>query len=134
MQVSVRSVTAEAIVLCAPLSPNINHRETVFGGSASALAILSAWSLVQLRMQDAAVECRLVIQRNRMEYSAPIQGTFCAHSFLVQPDRWELFLKALQRKGMARIEVGASLMFAGREAGRFEGEFVALEQGRDERS
>ena len=42
MGVTVRSVSGEAVTLAAPLAPNINHRETVFGGSASALAILAA--------------------------------------------------------------------------------------------
>ncbi len=134
MQVSVSAVAADGIVLCAPLLPNINHRETVFGGSASALAILAAWSLVHLRLQAAGAASRLVIQRNRMEYTAPIQGAFCAHSFLTEPGRWEPFLGTLQRKGMARIRVGATLIFAEQEAGRFEGEFVALAQGRSERN
>jgi thioesterase domain-containing protein len=46
MQVSVRELTDELVVLGAPLAPNMNHRSTVFGGSASALAILAAWSLL----------------------------------------------------------------------------------------
>jgi thioesterase domain-containing protein len=43
MRVGVVTVDAGTVVLRAPLEPNINHRETVFGGSASALAILAAW-------------------------------------------------------------------------------------------
>ena len=50
MGVSVLSVGEEAVTLRAPLAPNINHRETVFGGSASALAILAAWSLLHTRL------------------------------------------------------------------------------------
>ena len=40
--VQVVEVTNNSVILTAPLQPNINHRLTVFGGSASALAILSA--------------------------------------------------------------------------------------------
>jgi len=133
MRVSVGEISDNSVVLCAPLLPNINHRETVFGGSASALAILAAWSLVHLRLQAGGAASRLVIQRNRMEYILPILGTFYAHSFLAEPDRWDLFLKTLRRKGMDRIPVGAKLMSGEREAGRFEGEFVALAPGLDER-
>ena len=57
MQVEAIFASAEAIVLGAPLEPNINHRETVFGGSASALAILSAWSLLHTRLQAEHVAC-----------------------------------------------------------------------------
>ncbi|SFK43726.1 thioesterase domain-containing protein, putative [Methylophaga sulfidovorans] len=42
MQVSVDHVSDEKVILRAPLTPNINYHETVFGGSASTLAILSA--------------------------------------------------------------------------------------------
>ena len=44
------SVAPDTVVIEAPLAPNINHRKTVFGGSASALGILAAWSLVHLRL------------------------------------------------------------------------------------
>ena len=42
MQVTVVEASFQQVVLTAPLAPNINHRETVFGGSASAVAILAA--------------------------------------------------------------------------------------------
>ena len=64
MAVSVVSVTDSAVTLQAPLEPNINHRETVFGGSASALAILAGWSLLHVRLRAAGIANRLVIQRN----------------------------------------------------------------------
>ena len=42
MQVTVVEASLQQVVLTAPVAPNINHRETVFGGSASAVAILAA--------------------------------------------------------------------------------------------
>lgn len=59
MQVHVDEVTGEHVRLSAPLAPNINHRETVFGGSASALSILSARSLLHVRLTGARVTARL---------------------------------------------------------------------------
>ena len=78
MQVSVARASPESVVLSAPLAPNINHRDTVFGGSASALAILAAWSLLHTRMNAEGLASRLVIQRNTMSYEEPIVGTFTA--------------------------------------------------------
>jgi thioesterase domain-containing protein len=66
MGVVVVSANAETAVLQASLAPNINHRETVFGGSASALAILAVWSLLHTRLRGSGIEARLVIQRNTM--------------------------------------------------------------------
>src|SRR6266540_3523639 len=37
MDVEVVEATDDGVTLAAPLAPNINHRETVFGGSASAV-------------------------------------------------------------------------------------------------
>ena len=126
MGVSVVDVAPERVVLAAPLDRNINHRQTVFGGSASAVAILAAWSLVQVRLRAANLACRLVIQRNTMDYDQPISGDFTAHAGLVQPEAWPAFMRLLQRRGKARIKVAATLLFEGRAAGRFSGEFVAL--------
>jgi thioesterase domain-containing protein len=130
MEVSVISCTEQTVVLSAPLAPNINHRETVFGGSASAVAILAAWSLLHTRLRDADIEARLVIQRNSMNYELPIQGTFTASSLLEEPAHWASFVRLLSRKGKARIAVTARLEYDGQIVGRFTGEFVAL-NGRD---
>jgi thioesterase domain-containing protein len=82
MQVRVDAVSDDHVLLSAPLAPNINHRDTVFGGSASALAILSAWSLLHVRMRKSGVVARLVIQSNRMDYLKPVAGAFAARSSL----------------------------------------------------
>jgi thioesterase domain-containing protein len=126
MQLSVRRATDDEVVLTAPLAPNINHRETVFGGSASAVAILAAWSLLHLRLGEARSTSRLVIQRNTMDYRLPIRGDFVARSSLSDPAKWERFRRTLERKGRARIAVSSVLEYAGEAAAYFEGEFVAV--------
>jgi thioesterase domain-containing protein len=126
MCVSVTLLTQDEVMLTAPLQPNINHRDTVFGGSASALAILAAWSLVNTRLESAGIHSRLVIQRNTMDYSAPILGQFSASARLSEPDKWPGFLKMLERKGRSRIAVTSRLLFGDVTAGTFEGDFVAF--------
>ncbi len=126
MEVSVISCTEESVVLSAPLAPNINHRETVFGGSASAVAILSAWSLLHTRLCNADIKARLVIQRNTMNYELPIAGTFTATSSLEQPAQWSTFVRMLNKKGRARMSVLSRLTYDGQNVGLFTGEFVAL--------
>lgn len=130
MQVSVREVTAQHVVLGAPLAPNINHRETLFGGSASALAILSAWTLLHTRLVAEGFKSTLVIQRNSMSYERAVTGDFEARAIAPAPEAWQVFTRMLQRKGRARITVSSELLQAGQVAGRLEGEFVALGAGR----
>jgi thioesterase domain-containing protein len=120
------SVEEDNVVLSAPLEPNINHRDTVFGGSASALAILAAWSVLHTRLRSLGIECRLVIQRNTMEYELPIMDEFTARATLNEPNKWPQFMRVLSRKGKARVAVTSVLECANHVVGRFSGEFVAI--------
>lgn len=129
MQVEVAAVQATRVTLRAPLEPNINHRETAFGGSVSALAILSAWSFLHTRLRAEEVECQLVIQRNTMDYDLPIAGLFSATATLCDPEDWARFIRMLARKGRSRITVASVLEFEERNVGRFSGEFVAIGRG-----
>ena len=126
MGVEVETVRPDRVVLRAPIAPNINHRETVFGGSASALAILSGWALVHCRLAAEGLGSRLVIQRNSMSYDRPIVTGFQACATMDNDARWQRFVTLLARRGKARVTVGSLLTCEDEIAGRFEGEFVAL--------
>jgi thioesterase domain-containing protein len=128
MQVRVRAASFDRIELAAPLAPNINHRETAFGGSIASLATLSAWTLLNLRLQHSLTGngARLVIQRNTMSYDEPIHGEFSAQCILTDDRVWQRFLTTYERRGRARITLSAFVLHAERVAASFEGEFVAL--------
>jgi thioesterase domain-containing protein len=126
MGVRVLASGAEGVTLGAPLAANINHRATVFGGSISAVAILSAWAWLHLALRDAGLKSRLVIQRNTVEYLAPISGDFEAHCAGVGLGELSKFEKQLRRVGKARLTLAAKLTFEGKVAAEFEGDYVAL--------
>ncbi|WP_127752619.1 YiiD C-terminal domain-containing protein [Devosia sp. 1566] len=124
MGVQVVASSVDAVTLGAPLAPNINHRDTVFGGSASAVATLAAWSLLHVRLSAEGLPSRLVIQRNSMDYLHPVAGDFTATASL--EGDWAAFTRMLARKGVARIAVRSQVDHAGEMAGAFRGEFVAF--------
>jgi thioesterase domain-containing protein len=126
MELKVIMASPDRVQLSAPLAPNINHRETAFGGSVSALAILSAWTLLYIRLEVERLATRLVIQSNTMRYDAPVTGTFFADAALRDPAQWSRFLQTMRRRGRARITVASAVSCNGTKAGEFEGEFVAL--------
>ncbi|MEJ2105904.1 MAG: thioesterase domain-containing protein [Acidiferrobacteraceae bacterium] len=126
MGVSVVSTRNGGVELSAPLEPNINHRDTVFGGSASALAILSGWTLIHLRLEDQGVHSRVVIQQNTVKYQKPMAEQFVAMAISPDPVDWDRFVEVLVRRGRARIRVLASLYCGGEITGKFEGVFVAF--------
>jgi thioesterase domain-containing protein len=126
MQVHVVSATPQAVVLGAPLQPNINVHQTVFGGSASTLAILSAWSLLHLKLTAAGWVGDLVIRRSNMSYEQPLASEFNAQAVAPGDEEWQHFVHMVERKGRARITVAATVQSEGKTGGRLEGEFVAL--------
>ncbi|MBS0520048.1 MAG: YiiD C-terminal domain-containing protein [Proteobacteria bacterium] len=126
MGVSVVSASGEEVILRAPLEPNINHKSTVFGGSASALAILAAWSLLHLRLTAEGLHGQLVIQSNRIDYDRPMTGAFMAAATLADPAAWPLFVRTLTRHRRARIEALSTLSCGNAVTGRLSGRFVAL--------
>jgi thioesterase domain-containing protein len=126
MGVRVRMATPERVQLAAPLAPNINHNETAFGGSAAALATLSAWALLHVRLTSTALPARLVIQRSSMEYEQPIPGDFDAVCLFTDEPAWERFRVTLVRRGRARLTLAAHLVYDGRQVAAFEGDFVGL--------
>ena len=126
MGVQVAAMDADSVTLKAPLAPNINHHETVFGGSAAALAILSGWALLYVRLKEEPIAARLVIQRSSLEYERPIADDFTARAWLESAPAWAAFTATLARRGRARISVLATLAQAGESAGGFTGQFVAF--------
>ena len=126
MAVEVRTASPQGVCLAAPLAPNIKHRDTVFGGRASAVAILSAWALLHVSMLYAGIKARLVIQKNSMSYDLPMPGDFTAEAAAPTPEKWQRFLTTLQKHKRARISIKSSLNCAGQKVGEFDGDFVAI--------
>lgn len=126
MGVRVAHAAPDCVRLFAPLGPNVNHRETVFGGSSASVATLAAWTLLHLRLIREELRARPVIQRSRMEYERPIPGDFEAICRLMDETAWNRFRTLLVRRGRARIALSADLTYRGARMAAFEGEFVAI--------
>lgn len=126
MGVKVLQATTKQVELSAPLAANINHRETVFGGSAAAIATLAAWTLVLVRMRAEQLKGRLVISRNSMEYQQPITSNFTATATFEDLDSWTKFVAGLNRKGRGRVKAQSRLWLANQQVAHFNGQFVAI--------
>ncbi len=126
MKLSVIALDEEEAVVEAPLDPNLNQHGTGFGGSASVIAILAAWCLLQNRLRVLGIHNPLVIRRTAMEYERPITDNFLARASLEQ-DFDPVALKAvLARDGKVTIPVLSQLECQSKIVARFRGEFVAL--------
>jgi thioesterase domain-containing protein len=128
MAVDIVAATTEHVTLSAPLAPNVNHHGTVFGGSASAVALLSAWALLHLKLTHEQINAAIVVKKYTMTYERPMPTDFTATSRLDAGADWGAFIGALKRRGRGRISVVATLRCNGEQVGELEGEFVALAQ------
>jgi thioesterase domain-containing protein len=130
MGVTVARCDARGLVLGAALAPNLNHKQTAFGGSLNSLATLACWGLIQLLVRDRGQAATVVIQESSVQFLKPVMQDFEATCPLPPGPVIERFLHMLERKGRARLELEASVHSGDEVALRFRGQFVAYDPTR----
>lgn len=126
--VRVKEASTEAVVLTAPLSLNINHKKTVFGGSLHSVATLACWSLVFLNVKRLNIPAEIVIASSATDYIAAVTADFEVHAELETQQDLLHFEKMLRRKGKARLSLEASIYQDRDLAVIYHGQFAALRQ------
>ena len=128
----VRVVRADqyGLVIGATLAPNLNHKQTAFGGSLNSLATLACWGLIQLLVRDHGRAITVVIQESSVQFLKPVMQDFEAICPPPPAAAFEKFLRMLEHKGRARLELEATIHSNGEIALRFRGRFVAYDRTR----
>ncbi len=123
----VDSFDGQRVAVSAPLEPNLNHRNTAFGGSLAALGIVSGWVLLFLKLKESGIANRLVISKSSFDFLEPVDGAFSAICQLPVTEEWGEFLRTLKRRGRSRINLHSEIIGpGGGTAGRHEGVYVAV--------
>lgn len=124
MGVQVESYDDDQLILTAPLAANHNHLGTAFGGSLSALATLSGYSLLWLELEDR--KAHIVVHSSAIRYHHPVTGNLRA--LCQRPDKSVLtdFKTRFAKTGKARITLQVSIEQDGLACVDFEGVYVAL--------
>ena len=130
MKARVVEATPEGVTLAAPLEPNLNHRETAFGGSVAALAILAGWTLMHVLLRDAGIPAHTVIQTSEIRYLAPIEAPFEARARPPASTGWRRYLAALERRGRARVRLQVDVRSGGALVATLEGAYVSFARTR----
>jgi len=126
LQISLGSYDGEALVLRAPLAPNVNDKGCAFGGSLASLLTLSAWGLSSLKLGEAGFAAETYVQDSTVRYLAPLYDDIEARAWLDPEQDWSSFLDAMRSKGKARARLLAEVRLPdGGLACSFEGRFVA---------
>jgi thioesterase domain-containing protein len=125
--VKVEQAVAHHVILSAPFSNNINHKQTVFGGSLHAVATLACWSLLHVNLSELyGPEVQVVIASSEIKYLLPVDDDFKVECKMPLNDEWQLFLRLLQKKGKARLKLVAKIMHKRKLCVDYSGIFVAM--------
>lgn len=104
-----------------PLAPNRNHMGTAFGGSLSAVLILSCYTWLFHRLEQAGFSAHVLIKEGKTDYLQPVEEDLVAVCLSPEEIHFEKFIESFKRKGMGRITLKAHI----KNACSFEGVFVA---------
>ena len=62
MGLEVESYDGDTLILTAPLEPNINDKQTAFGGSLYNTAVMACWGMIYLKTQEKGIDCTKVCE------------------------------------------------------------------------
>lgn len=113
----------------APLSENINHRSSAFGGSISSLLITTCWSYLRLLFDDVDPVPRIVIGRSSTDFLGPVTDDFTSELIIPKNEALDHFFEMYHRFGKARITLKAQIRKSNQLLAEFEGDFVVISSG-----
>lgn len=125
MGLKVLEVSSQHAVVHVPLAANLNHVQTVFGGSLYSAAALSCYALFQVIARDAGgLNDNLVIQEGHIHYLLPVASDFTARARLSAGESTAFFIEALRKHGKARLKLEATVTSSGKDCANFSGVYV----------
>jgi len=126
-EISVHSYDGNALVLQAPLEPNINDKGTAFGGSIYVLCVASGWGMSSIKAKELQLDGELVVAKAEIEYLRPLDEMLSAE--VVSPDDVAIahFKDSFERHGKAQFDLEAVVKNrAGKACARFRGKYALL--------
>jgi len=109
--------------LAAPLEPNINDKETAFGGSLYSIAVLCGWGMLQMKCLEAKLKVETVIHKAQVKYMVPVTGNFIAKTS-IDENEWSLILPILKEGKRIRIPLNVEIFCDGEKVLSFIGKYV----------
>lgn len=109
MGLEVESYNGDTLILTAPLEPNINDKQTAFGGSLYNTAVMACWGMIYLKTQEKNITCNQVVTEGNMKYIAPVEGRIRAICHAPSEEELASFFDHFERKGRARINLEAAI-------------------------
>ena len=116
----------ETLALHAPIEPNLNHKQTAFGGSLYSACVLAGWALLNMRLKEAGIERHVVIHRASISNPQPVVEDFDVKARFSDPADWDDFLATVKADKRARTDLKAKVPLDKGNGARFKGTYVVL--------
>lgn len=124
MGIGVEQLTDSSILLAAPLSNNINHKSTVFGGSLYSVAVLTGWGMIYAKLDSLSLHAHIVIHESSIQYLKPVNQDFMASCEITDHADFDKKISIYKRKGISRITLVVEIKNADQLAVKFTGQYV----------
>ena len=123
--ISVDHYDTNSLTLAAPLSNNLNDKNTAFAGSLYSIAVLAGWGLIHLRLKEDELVGDIVNQESTIRYVRPVTEQIKVTCRVSSEESFEKFLTMFRTRGVARISLTAIIKQERQEAVIFHGRYVA---------
>jgi thioesterase domain-containing protein len=123
MQIRIESFRDDVLELHAALAPNVNVHGTAFAGSLYAVAALTGWGLVWLKLKEHRLEGHIVIAEGAIRYERPVAEDIVARA------RFDSALHApalarLRDSRRCRLSLTCAIVTTAGSAATFTGEYA----------
>jgi len=121
--------------LAMPLAPNLNDKQTAFGGSLATLCTLSGWCVCAQLCETQTSGFDIAVIDSHIRYRLPVrQDPICARAYYPERTKISEFTRALEQQGHARLMLHAEVLIEGHAAVSFEGRYYARLDSQDKGS
>ena len=126
MGLAVHEYDGKQLSLKAPLAPNINDKQTAFGGSLYNACVMACWGMAYLKSIEAGLEGSQVVAGGSIKYRAPVDGDFTAVCHAPDEETLNHFINGFKHHGKGKISLKSTIECNGKVAVEFEGYYAIL--------
>jgi len=102
--IEVDSFSQQQLVLNAPLQPNINDKQSAFGGSIYSVCVMTCWGMVYLHALNNKIDApNIAVGKAEIKYRAPVLSDFQAKCTVPDIEVFDDFISEYWQQGKAKI-------------------------------
>ena len=126
MGLAVHDYDGQVLRLKAPLAPNINDKQTAFGGSLYNACVMACWGFAYLKTLESNISGNQVVVSGNIKYKAPVDADYIAVCENPGNDVIEHFIDGFERHGKGKITLRSTISCNGKVAVEFEGTYAVI--------